>query len=70
MLKQYDVKYNIKPIYAEITVMAESAEEAQEEIERVFQGDTPIRGENQWIDQDVLWNVEWYTDVEEVEEVE
>ena len=70
MLKEYRVKYNLKPITAEISVMAESEEEAQEEIERVFAGDAPERGENSWIDTEVLWDVEWYTDVEEVIEVE
>lgn len=70
MLKEYRVKYNLKPITAEVSVMAESEEEAQEEIERVFAGGTPERGENSWIDTEVLWDVEWYTDIEEVIEVE
>ena len=69
MLKKYNVKYNLKPICAEIRVMAESEEEAQEEIERVFCGETPEREENLWIDQEILWDTEWYTDVEEVTEI-
>lgn len=69
-MKEYKVKYTLKPVVAEIFVMAESEEEAQEEIERVFRGEAPQRDENFWIDQNTLWDVEWYTDVEDVTEVE
>jgi len=69
-MKEYKVVYNLKPITAEICVLAESEEEAQEEIERVFRGEEPQREENSWIDNDTLWDVEWYTDVEDVIEIE
>ena len=69
-MKEYKVKYTLKPIVAEICVLAESEEEAQEEIERVFRGEAPQRDENFWIDQDTLWDVEWYTDVDDVVEIE
>ena len=69
-MKEYKVVYSLKPIAAEIRVLAESKEEAQEEIERVFRGGEPQREENLWIDRDTLWDVEWYTDVEDAIEIE
>ena len=52
-----------------IQVTARNEEEAREEVERVFAGDEPVHEENQWIDQDVLWDIEWdKTDITDVKE--
>lgn len=60
-MKEYCVEYKIKGT-GYLVVMADSKEEAMSEIENVFVGDPPENEENSWIDQDVLWDLEWYTE--------
>lgn len=57
-MKEYYVKYELAGT-GFIRVTAHNEEDAQEEIDRIFAGDEPIHEDNQWIDQDVLWNIEW-----------
>jgi hypothetical protein len=57
-MKEYYVKYELAGT-GFIRVTARNEEDAQEEIDRIFAGDEPIHEDNQWIDQDVLWDIEW-----------
>lgn len=67
-MKQYCVEYEIKG-KGYLVVEADSKEEAMSEIENVFAGDPPENEENSWIDQDVVWDLEWDTEtVDAVEE--
>lgn len=66
-MKEYCVEYTIKG-RGYLVVMADNEEEAMSEIENVFGGDPPENEENQWIDQDVVWDLEW--DCETVNAVE
>ena len=59
-MKEYKVAYELKG-RGYITVTAENEEDAMEEIERVFCGDLPKHDENSWIDNDILWDIEWNT---------
>ena len=60
-MKEYCVEYKIKGT-GYLTVYANSEEEARSEIENVFGGDPPEIEENSWIDQDVVWDLEWDTE--------
>ena len=60
MAKFYNVHYELAGS-SYIAIEAESPEEAREEVERIMCGDKPLRAENQWIDQDVIWDIEWST---------
>ena len=67
-MKEYTLKYKIKG-YGCIRVTAENEDDAMNEIDRVFGGDSPNHEENDWIDNDTLWDIEWTTtDVTSVEE--
>lgn len=59
-MKEYSVKYKLKG-YGYIKVTANNEDDAMEEIDRVFCGDKPRHEENDWIDDDVLWDIEWNT---------
>ena len=59
-MKEYRVKYKLKG-YGYITVTANDEDDAMEEIDRVFCGDKPKHEENDWIDDDTLWDIEWTT---------
>jgi hypothetical protein len=59
-MKEYSVKYKLKG-YGYITVIANNEDDAMEEIDRVFCGDKPRHEKNDWIDDDVLWDIEWTT---------
>lgn len=57
-MKEYCVKYKLSGT-GYLKVMADSEEEAMNEIENVFTGDPPENEENSWIDQEVVWDLEW-----------
>lgn len=57
-MKEYCVKYKLSGT-SYIRVMADSEEDAMNEIENVFAGDPPENEENSWIDQEVVWDIEW-----------
>lgn len=59
-MKEYSVKYKLKE-YGYIRVTAENEDDAMDEIDRVFYGDEPRHEENDWIDNDTLWDIEWTT---------
>lgn len=59
-MKEYRVIYELKG-YGYITVMAENEDDALEEVNCALCGNTPRHEENDWLDQDVLWDIEWGT---------
>ena len=59
-MKEYTVKYELKG-YGYITVTAEDEDDAKNEIDRFFCNDEPRHKENDWIDDDTLWDIEWTT---------
>lgn len=59
-MKEYSVKYKIKG-YGRIRVTAENEDDAMNEINRVFCRSEPNHEENDWIDEDALWDIEWTT---------
>ena len=59
-MKAYTVKYELKG-YGYITVAAEDENDAKNEIDRIFCNDEPRHDENNWIDDNVLWDIEWTT---------
>ena len=67
-MKSYNVEYFIQG-FKTITVAANSAEEALEEVERAFRGDECLNDDNFWIDQDSLWDIEWDYGTNNVQEV-
>jgi len=68
-MKQFEVKYKLSG-YGYINIEAETEEEAEEEFYRVICNEECQNEENQWIDQDVLWDIEWTTtDVVETNQV-
>ena len=42
-----------------IRIMAKSKEEAEEEFDRIIDGENVKHKENRWIDMDTLLDVEW-----------
>ena len=64
-MKEYTVKYKLGG-YGYLTVVAESEEDAMEEIDRVMCGDEPTHPENSWVSPEVVWDIE-YTTCETVE---
>lgn len=66
-MKKYCVDYKIEG-RGFIVVEADNEEEAMSEIENVFGGDPPENEENQWIDQDVVWDLEWDCETIKAEE--
>jgi len=71
-MKKYRVEYKLKG-YGHITVIANDEKDAMNEIDRIFYGDKPRHNENRWIDDDVLWDIEWdtseTTDAKEIENI-
>jgi hypothetical protein len=59
-MKEYTVKYELKG-YGYITVTADDEDDAMDEINRVFCGENPKYEDNDWIDEDALWDIEWST---------
>lgn len=60
-MKEYCVEYEIKG-KGFLVVKANSEEEAMSEIESIFMKDSPKIEDNQWIDEDVVWDLEWDTE--------
>lgn len=61
-MKEYSVKYKLKGI-GELVFMANSKEEAEEEFYRIMCGDEPQIKDNTWIDQGVIFDLEWDNDI-------
>lgn len=59
-MKQFEIKYKLGG-YGYINIEAETEEEAEEEFYRIICDEECKNEENQWIDQDVLWDIEWTT---------
>lgn len=59
-MKEYSVKYELKG-YGYITITAENENDAMDEIDRIVCGENPKHEDNVWIDDDVLWDIEWDT---------
>lgn len=66
-MKKYTVHYYIGGM-GRIEVMANSEDEAREEIDRVFCGQEVMNDENFWIDQDALYDLEWDPDITRIDE--
>lgn len=66
-MREYGIKYKIKGT-GYLTFMANSAEEAEEEFDRIMCGDKPQIEDNEWIDQDVIYDLEWDDEIIDVEE--
>lgn len=59
-LKEYTIDYEIKTYTpATICIMAESKAEAYAEFTRIVAKEDVKYEENEWIDEDVLFDVEW-----------
>ena len=63
----YTVKYKIKGT-GYLQFEADSEEEAREEFDRVLCGEECKNEENSWIDQDVVYDLEWDDEVLDVSE--
>jgi hypothetical protein len=59
-MKEYSVKYKLKG-YGYITVTADDEDDAMDEINLIFEGEKPKHEDNDWINDDVLWDIEWDT---------
>lgn len=57
-MKEYTVRYKLEGV-GRLTFMANSAEEAEKEFNRIMCGDRSEIEQNRWIDQDVIYDVEW-----------
>jgi hypothetical protein len=57
-MKEYNIKYELKGT-GYLTFSADNAEEAEEEFYRIMCGDRPQIEENDWIDSDVIYDVEY-----------
>lgn len=66
-MKEYSIKYKIKST-GYLTFMANSKEEAKEEFYRIMGGDEPEIEDNSWINQDVIFNLEWDEEILETRE--
>jgi hypothetical protein len=66
-MKEYSVKYKIKGT-GELVFMANSEEEAEEEFYRIMGGDEPQIEDNSWINQDVIFDLEWDEEILETRE--
>ena len=59
-MKEYNIDYEIAG-RGTICVVAESEDDAMEEVNRIFGGDAPLHEENQGITQEDLFDIEWNT---------
>lgn len=68
-MKEYLVEYVIKG-KGYIKVAAESEEEAFDEVWGAFGNEECKNEENDWIDQDALFDIEWNEEITKVREVD
>lgn len=61
-MKEYSVKYKIEGT-GYLNIVANSEEEAEEEFYRALCGDDLEIEDNTWIDNDVIYDIEWNTDI-------
>jgi hypothetical protein len=66
-MKEYSVKYGISGT-GYLTFVANSAEEAEAEFDRIMCGDKPQIEDNEWIDQDIIYDLEWNDEILETRE--
>ena len=57
-MKEFDIKYRMTGA-KKITLVADSKEDAVEELERIINGEETAHEENSWIDMWVLLDMEW-----------
>ena len=67
-MPMYQVKYKIKGT-GYLQFEADSKEEAEEEFDRALCGEECENEENSWIDQDVVYDLEWDDEILDVNEV-
>lgn len=61
-MKEYSIKYELKGT-GFLNIVANSAEEAEEEFYRALCGDDLEIEDNEWINQDVIYDLEWYDEI-------
>jgi hypothetical protein len=61
-MKEYNITYELRG-RGQLTFSADSAEEAEEEFYRIMCGDKPLIEENDWIDSDVIYDVEYDNEI-------
>lgn len=66
-MKEYRVKYKIEGT-GYLVFRANSEEEAEEEFDRILGGDKPQIEDNEWIDNDVIYDLEWDNKILETRE--
>lgn len=57
-MKEYDIKYRMTGAKT-ITLVADSKEDAVEELERIINGEKTAHEENDWVDMWFLLDMEW-----------
>ena len=59
-LKEYVINYDVSTYTpACVRIMANSKEEAEEEFDRIVDGENVKHKANRWIDMDTIFDVEW-----------
>lgn len=66
-MRKYRIKYEIKGT-GYLVFTANSEEEAEEEFYRALCGDDLEIEDNAWINNDVIYDIEWDTDILETKE--
>ena len=66
-MREYTIKYKLKAT-GRLAFKANSAEEAEEEFDRILCGDEPQIEDNEWITDDVIYDLEWDNEIIDVEE--
>jgi len=61
-MKEYSIRYELRGTGC-LTFRANSAEEAEEEFDRALCGDPLEIEDNAWIDNDVIYDIEWDTEI-------
>lgn len=57
-MKEYTIKYKLEGT-GYLTFMANSEEEAEEEFDRIICGDKPQIEDNDWITDNIIYDLEW-----------
>lgn len=66
-MKEYKIRYKLTGTGC-LVFRADSAEEAEEEFYRIMCGDSVQKEENEWIDDDIIYDVEYENEILETEE--
>lgn len=61
-MKEYRIKYKLEST-GYLIFKANSAEEAEDEFDRILCGDKPQIEDNEWITDDVIYDLEWDSEI-------